>query len=81
MLHYCHSYYIFRNSSTENQIIHPAISIRKNAVESMEQQAQNMLERTREKLQEVKVGECVAVFVSEFGRGKGGPTNVIGVDK
>ena len=27
----------------------------------------------------VKVGECVAVFVPEFDRGKGDPPNVIGV--
>ena len=45
----------------------------------MEQQAQNMLERTRGKLHEVKVGEYFAVFISEFGRGKRGPSNIIGV--
>ena len=38
-----------------------------------------MKKRARSKLQDVKVEDCVAVFVSEFDCGKGDLPNVIGV--
>ena len=38
-----------------------------------------MVERTREKLHVTKEGECVAVFVPEFDRGRGDPENIVGV--
>ena len=41
--------------------------------------AEKMKKRTRGKFQDVKVRDCVAVFVSEFDRGKGDPRNIIGV--
>ena len=38
-----------------------------------------MLTRTGRKLHQPKVGDCVAVFISEFDRGRADPANVIGV--
>ena len=38
-----------------------------------------MVNRTAAKLQDVKVGYCVAVFVSEFDMGRGDPANLVGV--
>lgn len=38
-----------------------------------------MIKNTEGKLQPVKVGDCVAVFVSEFDRGRGDPANIIGI--
>ena len=38
-----------------------------------------MVKRTRGKLQEASPGDCVAVFVSEFDRGRGDPANIVGV--
>lgn len=46
---------------------------------NMEKQATKMLNRSQKKLKEVSPGDCVAVFTSEFDRGKGDPANIIGL--
>ena len=57
---------------------HPAIQARKIAQNNLKKQAEKMLKRSRGKLQQPKVGDCVAVFVSEFDRGRGDPANLVG---
>lgn len=63
----------------EEENPHPAIAIRELAKQNLDRQAERMLSRTRNKLKEVRPGECVAVFVSEFDRGRGDPANIVGV--
>ena len=69
----------------ENQVLvninseHPAIQYRKSACNNLQQQADKMLRRTRRKLKNALPGDCVAISVSEFDRGRGDPANIIGV--
>ena len=44
---------------------------------NMENQATKMLKRSQKKLKEVSTGDCVAVFTSEFDRGKDDSANII----
>lgn len=58
---------------------HDAIEIRQEALQNTMRQADRMVRRTRGKIQKAKVGECVAIFVPEFDRGRGDPARVVGM--
>ena len=58
---------------------HPAHEFRKTSGKNIRKQGNKMMERSKKKLKEASVGDCVAVFTSEFDRGRGDPQNIIGI--
>lgn len=58
---------------------HPAHEFRKRAGENLKKQLEKMIKQSKKKLKPASVGDHVAVFSSEFDRGRGDPANVIGV--
>ena len=58
---------------------HPAHKFRKISGTNIWKQGLRMLNRTNKKLSPASVGDCVAVFTSEFDRGKADPPNIIGI--
>ena len=59
--------------------MHPAKRARIEAREGIIQQAKRMMSRSTRSLRAVKIGDNVAVPVSQFDRSKGDPPNIIGV--
>lgn len=60
-------------------LVHPALKHRKIAAENIMKQSIRMKKRAEKILSPAAVGDCVAVFISEFDRGKADPPNVLGV--
>ena len=58
---------------------HPSREIRKIAAEGILKQADKMMGRTKKKLIEPKIGDCVTVPISQYDRSKVDPPNLIGV--
>lgn len=58
---------------------HPAHKFRQISGANIRKQGLRMLNRTNKKLSPASVGDCVAVFTSEFDRGKADPPNIIGI--
>ena len=62
--------------TVDNQ--HPAIEFRKIALQNIQKQAKRMTDRSKTKFKK-PVGDCVAVAVPEFDRGRCDPPNIVGI--
>ena len=63
----------------KNEEVSALIDFRKKAASNIQKQAEKMIKRTRRKLQEAKVGNCVTIPDWKYDWGRGDPPNIVGL--